>query len=202
MGNTPWWNAAQMRGDDYDAKFTALERAGMDVHGEADLVESLDVRSVLDAGCGTGRVAIELARRGLQVAGMDRDRSMLRVAQEKAPHLLWHLDDLATFTLPGAGAQTGTRLFDAIVLAGNVMIFLDAGTESAVIANLARHLAPGGFLIAGFQLMPNGLSLPRYDACATAVGLVLRHRWATWDKEPWQNTSAYAVSVHGWTKTS
>ena len=31
-------------------------------------------------------------------------------------------------------------LFDAIVLAGNVMIFLAPGSEATVVANLARHL--------------------------------------------------------------
>ena len=51
------------RGDAYDRRFRAAAAAGADVHGEADFVESLGVHSVLDAGCGTGRVGIELARR-------------------------------------------------------------------------------------------------------------------------------------------
>ena len=38
-------------------------------------------------------------------------------------------------------------LFDAIVLAGNVMIFLAPGSEATVVANLARHLTPGGALV-------------------------------------------------------
>jgi SAM-dependent methyltransferase len=196
MGETPWWNAAQMSGDEYDARFAALERSGMDMHGEADFVQSLGVRTVLDAGCGTGRVAIELGRRGLHVAGVDRDQSMLRVAQTKAPHISWYLTDLATCTLSGADAQVAPLQFEAIVLAGNVMIFLDPGTEATVMANLARHLAPRGFLIAGFQLQPNGLRLQHYDACAASAGLELLQRWATWDKQPWQHTCDYAVSVH------
>jgi SAM-dependent methyltransferase len=200
MGDTPW-NAARMSGDEYDARFAAFARSGMDMHGEADFVQSLGVRTVLDAGCGTGRVAIELARRGLHVAGIDRDQSMLRVAQTKAPQVSWYLDDLATCTLSGTDAQADPRLFEAIVLAGNVMIFLDPGTEATVIANLARHLAPGGLLIAGFQLMPNGLSLQHYDACAASAGLELLQRWATWDKQAWQHTCDYAVSVHAKRKT-
>ena len=72
---TRWQNADAPRGDDYDARWTVLAAQGRNVHGEADLVESLLRESggtrVLDAGCGTGRVAIELARRGFSVTGVD-----------------------------------------------------------------------------------------------------------------------------------
>jgi 2-polyprenyl-3-methyl-5-hydroxy-6-metoxy-1,4-benzoquinol methylase len=51
------------------------------MHGEATFVEGLGVRRVLDAGCGTGRVAIELARRGLDVVGLDADPGMLSAAR-------------------------------------------------------------------------------------------------------------------------
>src|SRR4051812_47013992 len=49
-------------GDDYDRRWDELQEHGVDVHGEANLVEALlrerAGRRVLDAGCGTGRVAI------------------------------------------------------------------------------------------------------------------------------------------------
>jgi hypothetical protein len=96
--------------------------------------------------------------------------------------------------MPEAPAQR--RLFDAVVLAGNVMIFLAPGSEATAVANLARHLAPGGALVAGFQLLPGGLTLLQYDAYATQSGLVLAERWATWDRQPWSAMSDYAVSVH------
>ena len=64
-------------------------------------------------------------------------------------------------------------LFDAIVLAGNVMIFLAPGSEATVVANLARHLTPGGALVAGFQLLSDGLTLAHYDACTARAGLTL-----------------------------
>jgi hypothetical protein len=88
------------------------------------------------------------------------------------------------------------RTFEAIVMAGNVMIFLAPGSESAVVANMSRHLHDGGVLIAGFQLQPGRLTLAQYDACATAAGLELGERWATWDCDPWDGSSTYAVSVH------
>src|SRR2546430_10739551 len=107
------------RGDDYDARFTTLAQTGQDVHGEARFVTSLGVSSVLDAGCGTGRVAIELARRGLDVVGVDLDAAMLAVARRKAPHLSWYAGDLATLDLAMPDTPFRRRLFDAIVLAGD-----------------------------------------------------------------------------------
>jgi SAM-dependent methyltransferase len=182
-------------GHAYDARFAALARAGQDVHGEANFVAALGVSSVLDAGCGTGRVAIELARRGFEVVGIDRDPEFMRLARQKAPHLSWYEADLATVTLTTSAHEL--RSFDAIVLAGNVMIFLDTGTEQTVIANLSRHLAPGGVLVSGFQLhQPGKISLVSYDTYATGAGLTLVERWATWDRDPWHPTSDYAVSVH------
>lgn len=185
------------RGDDYDRRFALRASSGHDVHGEAGFVESLGVTSVLDAGCGTGRVAIELARRGLTVVGVDIDAAMLATARRKAPELDWYREDLAAVTIPGtADAASGPRLFDAAVMAGNVMIFVQPGREGAVVANVARHLRPGGLLVAGFQLLPERVDLAAYDAMAAAAGLVLAERFATWDRDPWVPGGDYAVSVH------
>jgi SAM-dependent methyltransferase len=190
------WRTTGVSGNDYDARFAAMARSGQDMHGEANFVAAFGIASVLDAGCGTGRVAIELARRGLAVVGADRDANMLAAARHKAPHLEWYLADLTSLQVPDPAAPGQARAFDAIVMAGNVVIFLDAGTEAAVVANMARHLTPGGLLIAGFQLNSGGIDLTTYDAYATRADLTLFERWATWDRQPWRPTSDYAVSVH------
>ena len=192
---SPWWKTG-VSGHDYDARFAALERAGQSMHGEADFVETFGAKTILDAGCGTGRVAIELARRGADVVGIDRDADMLAIARAKAPHLAWYHADLASVTLNSAEPSGDLRLFDVIVMAGNVMIFLDLYTEEAVMANMARHLTPGGVLVVGFQLHQRGFDLDQYDAFAARAGLELTERWATWDRQPWQGTGDYAVSVH------
>ena len=165
------------------------------MHGEATFVEGLGVRSVLDAGCGTGRVAIELARRGLDVVGVDADPGMLSAARAKAPDIEWVEADLSDFELPRSDGP-GPRRFDCVVMAGNVMIFVVPGTEGAVLARLAAHLQPGGLVVAGFSLVPGGLNLERYDAMAAAAGLTLADRFATWDRDPWTPGGDYAVSVH------
>jgi SAM-dependent methyltransferase len=188
-GRSRWLDETSGRGPSYDARFEELAASGVDVHGEADLVSSLVATParILDAGCGTGRVGIELARRGYAVVGVDIDESMLGVARAKAPDIAWHLADLATLDLG--------ETFDAVVMAGNVLIYLAPGTEAKVVARVAAHLDPAGLLIAGFTLQPGRLALQDYDAHAASFGLVLRDRWATWDREPFRGGD-YAVSVH------
>jgi len=183
-----WLQTRSLSGDAYDATYERRAAAGEDVHGEADFVQRFAPASVLDAGCGTGRVGRELARRGLDVVGVDIDAEMLATAQRKAPGVDWRLADLATMDLG--------RSFEAAVLAGNVMIFLAPGSEQDVVTNLARHLQPGGLLIAGFQIMPGRLSIERYDEIADQASMALAERWSTWDRDAWDAASGYAVSVH------
>ncbi|MCY4519043.1 MAG: class I SAM-dependent methyltransferase [Acidimicrobiaceae bacterium] len=183
------------RGAAYDDRWARKAARGESVHGEADLVDSLTPRggSVLDAGCGTGRVAIELAQRGFDVVGVDLDPGMLDLARDKAPGLPWIEGDLAgTVVADEAGER---RSFDAVVAAGNVMIFLERGTEAAVVANIAAHLHAGGVLVAGFQLSDGYMQLHVYDALAERNGLELEARFSTWEGAPFDGGD-YAVSVH------
>ena len=180
--------------------------AGDDVHGEANLVSWLappDAR-ILDAGCGTGRVAIELDRRGFAVVGVDVDPSMLEVAARHAPNLPWILADLATIDLAGPTTNDvpATAAFDVVVAAGNVVPLMAPGTEPAAIAAMARHLVPGGHLVAGFGLDAAHLplddapvTLDDYDQWCVAAGLRLHTRWATWNRDPFDD-GGYAVSMH------
>lgn len=185
--------------DAYDDRWARLAASGHDPHGEADLVERLLTGApvtgagpprVLDAGCGTGRVAIRLAERGMAVVGVDVDQALLTRARAKAPGLRWVEADLATLDpddVPGP--------FDAAVMAGNVMIFVAPGTEAAVVANVGARLARGGVLVAGFQLLPGRLTVDRYEECVVAAGLVPAARYATWDGDRFTPGGDYVVVV-------
>ncbi|GAB3279061.1 class I SAM-dependent methyltransferase [Parasphingorhabdus pacifica] len=173
-------------GDDYQRRFDELASSGMDIHGEADLVEAYSPSSVLDAGCGTGRVAIELARRGIDVVGTDVDASMLATARRIAPDIAWVESDLAELDLD--------RRFDLVLLAGNVPLFTAPGTESALVAGATRHVEPGGVLVSGFSL-DRGYGVADYDSHAESAGLELVERFATWERDPFADGD-YAVSVH------
>ena len=180
---------ANWDGDAYQARFDRLAGTGADVHGEASFVASLEPAptTVLDAGCGTGRVAIELARRGLAVVGVDVDGSMLDRARRSEPGIEWIQHDLTTLDLG--------RTFSVVVMAGNVPLFTPPGTHAELVVGCARHVAPGGALVAGFRLGRN-YGLADYDAHCTAAGLALAERYATWDGARFTPGGDYAVSVH------
>ncbi len=181
---TPTWD-----GDEYQLRFDALAASGQDMHGEARFVLSYSPTSVLDAGCGTGRVAIELGHRGVEVVGVDQNRSMLRTARERAEDIEWIEADLTELELG--------RTFDVVVMAGNVPLFAAPGTQPALIARTAAHVAPGGMLVAGFATdwSDRLYGADEHDEHCAAAGLIPVERYGTWDRDEWTTTSTYAVCV-------
>jgi SAM-dependent methyltransferase len=171
--------------DEYETRWDRLAEAGGDVHGEADAVDRLGAGRVLDAGCGMGRVAVELARRGRHVVGVDNDAEMLERARRRDPSIAWVLGDLATVRLDDS--------FDLVLLAGNVLIFVEPGEEEAVVANLAGHLDPGGLFVAGYSL--RGVTVEDHDRWCEAAGLTYVDRWSTWEGAAYDGGD-YAVSLH------
>jgi len=174
-------------GEQYQERFDALAASGASVHGEADFVMTLAPGSVLDAGCGTGRLAQELDRRGVEVVGVDADESMIAAARRRRPDLAWVIADIGDLELD--------RTFDVVAMAGNVPLFTPAGTEAALVAGCARHVAPEGALVCGFQL-GRGYEVAEYDDHCRAVGFELAARWSTWDRVEFPGDGSYSVSVH------
>jgi SAM-dependent methyltransferase len=186
-----WFTLPRVSAADWDRVRESHLPPGKDSHGEANFVMRLRPATpfrIFDAGCGTGRVGIELARRGADVVGVDLDPDMLAVARTNAPTLDWRLGDLTTISLG--------HTFDIILLAGNVLIVVASDTEAAIVANMTQHLAPGGLLIAGFRTDRDYFTLADYDAATAAARLTLIERWATWECDPWTADALFAVSVH------
>ncbi|GAA4973431.1 class I SAM-dependent methyltransferase [Pseudonocardia tropica] len=182
------WAAWRGRVDlgDYDRRWAAMAAAGQNPHGEADLVCALRGDGpVLDGGCGTGRVAIELDRRGVAVVGVDPDPDMIVAARAKAPALRWVTTGLESLDLP--------ERFGLVVLAGNVIPY--AGDRAGVVAGCAGHLRPGGLLLAGFATQPGWPTPDDHDAWCAAAGLDPVARWSTWDRAPWSGGD-YVVALH------
>ena len=90
---------------------------------------------------------------------------MIAEARRRAPELEWLEADLVGLALD--------RQFDVVVLAGNVPLFTDSGTEHALVAGCATHVAPDGVLVAGFQL-GSGYPLTQYDESCARGGTAAR----------------------------
>jgi len=97
--------------------------------------------SILDAGCGTGSLALLLAQAGYRVTGVDLSPEMIERARLKDPNRTvdWHVGDLTTLDL-------GVR-FDATVSVTDVFNHLETLDEwEAALKRLHGHLRPEGFL--------------------------------------------------------
>ena len=97
--------------------------------------------TVLELGCGTGRLCLPLARRGVRVHGLDSSEAMLDQLHRKAAGLAvaTHQADMSDFDL------TDVAPFTLAFLAFNSLYNLPSATAQAgCFASVARHLAPGG----------------------------------------------------------
>lgn len=181
----------------YQERLDARLREGADLDGEARFVTGLTAgpSRILDAGCGTGRIAATLSRWGHEVVGVDADGDMLEVARERDPGTRYVVADLSQIDLAGPP-------FDIVLLAGNVVPFLRDGTLDQVLARLVDHLAEGGQLVAGWSLpghQPEGaadVSTEDYERAALAAGLELVRRHSSWGGDDLPGDGTYALIVH------
>jgi len=108
------------------------------------VIEVLGLQSgdhVLDVGCGTGRHAHELARRGIGVHGIDISQRFVEIAQSNAP-------DGATFERGDARMLRFHEEFDAVICLcqGAFGMMTADGEDAAVVAGMAAALRPDGRL--------------------------------------------------------
>ncbi len=106
---------------------TLLDWLPQDLHG----------RRILDAGCGTGALAVEMARRGAQVVAIDLSPTLVQLARERVP------EDLGEGKLQFiAGDMLSTSLgrFDHVVCMDS-MIHYEKHDMVQVLAGLAERTA-------------------------------------------------------------
>jgi SAM-dependent methyltransferase len=98
--------------------------------------------TLLDAGCGTGRYAIELGRRGYVVRGIDASMDLLEQARrslsEQASQVSFTVGDI--LTLPASK-------YDAILCRGVLNDLVDEDARLSAFASFGRALREGGVLI-------------------------------------------------------
>jgi SAM-dependent methyltransferase len=177
----------------YVQRFRDLAAQGMDLMGEARLVDTMLGRGsrVLDAGCGPGRVGAFLHAVGHDVVGTDVDPHLIAAAEEDHPGPRWLVGDLAELDLPAAGMP---EPFDAIVCAGNVMTFLAPSTRGAVLGRLRAHLRPEGRAVIGFGA-GRGYGFDDFLADAAEAGWASDLLLSTWDLRPFTPDADFLVAV-------
>ncbi len=189
--------AAPERSRRYARRWDDMVAEGVDIDGEARLVDAMAARGsrILDVGCGQGRMGAYLAARGHRVAGVDLDPYLVERAREACPQADWEAADLAS-----DGWALGP--FDLAVSAGNVLAFVDPADRGAVLRNLAARLVPAeegvdgeaGRLVVGFGL-DRGWTLGEFERDAEAAGLRIQQRWSTWDLRPFTDEGGFLVAV-------
>jgi 2-polyprenyl-3-methyl-5-hydroxy-6-metoxy-1,4-benzoquinol methylase len=109
---------------------------------------------VEDLGCGRGRHAVPLARKGFRVTGVDISENMLRLARSRAERervqVEWVKEDMRTFCRNGA-------FHLALSLFTSFGYFTDAENQQ-VLDNIGKSLKDGGMLLLDLRNAGKGLS--------------------------------------------
>ena len=107
-------------------------------------VRTLDPPTVLDVGCGTGRLVSTLQSGGLEVTGIDLSPGMIEIARAMHSEVRFHVADLAQ--LPVA-----SETFVGVV-GWYSIIHVPSEDLADSLTEIARVLRPGGFFLTGFQI--------------------------------------------------
>lgn len=136
----PWWE--ELFNDDFIRTMAKITDA--QIAREADFIEdSLGVAKaamVLDLGCGTGRHAIELTRRGYQVAGFDLSLAMLARAADEAQERNQKLN----FLQGDMREMTFEDTFDGVYSWNTSFGFFEEEKNAHVVSLVHRSLRKGG----------------------------------------------------------
>ena len=107
---------------------------------------------VLDLGCGHGRIANRLARRGCRVTGLDLSGTFLQRARADAA--AWGVT--VEYVYQDMRNMRWSGKFDRVVNWANAFGFFDDPDDQKVLARVAEALKPGG------RLLLETINYPRY----------------------------------------
>ena len=117
---------------------------------------------VLDAGCGPGRVAALLHRRGLNVVGVDLAPAMITTARETHQGIRFEEGELTALPLAERSVSAAVYWYS--------IIHTPADGLGPLFAELRRVIGPGGPVLVAFQC-GDGEAVVRHDAYGSGVAL-------------------------------
>jgi len=136
----PWWE--DLFNDDFIRTMAKITDG--DIAREANFIEeSLGCEAgatILDLACGTGRHAVELARRGYQVVGFDLSLAMLARASDEAQDRKQKIN----FVQGDMREMTFEETFDGVFSWNTSFGYFEDEKNAAVIAKVHRALKKGG----------------------------------------------------------
>jgi SAM-dependent methyltransferase len=126
----------------YDAWVTDWD-GEVDFYRELIQYSPLQSHGVLEVACGTGRVAMRLAKDGMDVTGFDLSPELLDIAHVKSlglSNVHWVLGDMRTFEIG--------KKFGFVISPGHSFQFMTTPDDQVkCLAQIKRHLIPNGILV-------------------------------------------------------
>jgi ubiquinone/menaquinone biosynthesis C-methylase UbiE len=170
--HSPWQQFHDLEAPNYD-QLCFTQNTAREIEFMLDILNLSPGASILDVGCGTGRHAVELARKGFAVTGIDLSSGMLTQARDKARvakvEIEWVQADASTFSLD--------KRFDAVICICEGSFGLLGGANDAIehplsiLRNISRSLRPGSkalfTMLSAFKMIrersPEDIEQGRFD---------------------------------------
>ncbi len=139
------------------------------------LGEDLQGKRILDAGCGTGALAVEAARRGAQVVAIDLSPTLVNLARERIPQDVAHLVEFHSGDMldPALGHFDHVVAMDSIIHyqtddAVHALAQLADRTSGSIVFTFAPRTPLLAAMISLGRLFPRGDRAPWLEPMAEA----------------------------------
>ena len=153
---------AEDAGSRYDES-TGHEFEQATIEATGDFLEPLAHGGALELAIGTGRIAVPLAARGIRVAGIDYAPPMIEQLRRKTDAVDAVVGDMTTTRVEGTFSL-------AYLVFNSINNVTTQEGQTAVFANAAAHLAPGGCFVIEVGTPPT-TPLSVFDLSDTHVGV-------------------------------
>jgi SAM-dependent methyltransferase len=102
--------------------------------------------SVLEIGCGTGRILIEIAKSGMPIHGVDISPDMLASCRTNAMRTIATIQNRISLTLGDAVMADFGGIYDLVILPFRVIQEIPVSQWEQLLQNIRQHLSPNGVL--------------------------------------------------------